>query len=233
MYPSTYSAGPYGNLVGYGTLNLTDWSVLSPPSVQTFTEPLDIAEVLNFLRLDQDDAEASMIQADITAARVYAEGLQGRDLVRKQWDLALDYWPCSWSAAVRDGAIELRPHLVSVDLVRRRDSSGTDTPLAENTEYIVDTSKQPGLIRPPYNAWWPSFTPWPSSAVLVRFTSGLAPDAQFWSGPGQAVKTGMRRLISDWYNNRVPRVLQRGETLALPDPITAMLSFGGLKRAVR
>jgi uncharacterized phiE125 gp8 family phage protein len=231
MYPSTYG-GPYGNLVTYGTLNLTDWSVLSPPSVQTFEEPLDLADVLTYLKLDAGDLDSEMVQADITAARSIAETLQGRDLVRKQWDLTRDYWPCG-VGGVHRGAVELRPHLVAVDLVRRRDSNGAYTDLVENTEYVVDASKQPGLIVPPYNAWWPSYTPWPSSSLLIRFTCGLSLDSQFWSGPGQAVRAGMRRLISDWHSNRLPRVLQRGETLALPDPITSMLSFGSLKRVVR
>ena len=34
--------------------------------------------------------------------------------------------------------------------------------------------KSPGLVAPPYNSMWKVFTPWPSSAILIRYTSGFA-----------------------------------------------------------
>ena len=67
--------------------------------------------------------------------------MQGRTLSRKQWDLSLDYWPSY--------RIELREPLASVDLVRYRDSDGNYSMMTENTDYVVDTARQPGAIRAP------------------------------------------------------------------------------------
>lgn len=201
------------------TLKLT---ASSPP--QSFTEPLTLAEVKKFLNLpDQrspiDTAEDAELTAMIASAREVAELHQHRDLVVKQWDLTLDYFPCD--------QIALRPSLVSVDLVQYTDSTGTVTALTPTTEYISDTSKDPGLVMPPYGESWPSFTPWPSSAVLIRFTAGLSNTDPFWSDAGQRVLIGMRMLISAWFNGRLP--YEPGlNMLEYPWTITQCLSAGSV-----
>lgn len=203
------------------SLNLT---VTSP--VQTFAEPMTLAEAQAFLSvpvLSPVDSESdSLIEALISAARVQAEMLQGRDLVPKQWDLTLDEF-CG-------ECIALRPHLASVDLVRYRNSSGDYTTLTENTDFVVDTSKQPGIITPPYGSVWPVFTPWPSSAVLIRFTCGLQSTDAWWAEHGPTVKMGMRYLISHWYTGRLPFELGASAAQEYPYTVTHMLSSGAVVR---
>jgi len=191
-----------------GSLNLT---LTSPP--QSFTEPLTVAEVEQFLRLPdlspKDDDRDDLLEALITAAREVAEIEQRRDLVEKQWDLSLDWWRYP---------IPLRAPLVSVDLVQYTDSAGTETTLTENTDYVVDTAKHPGIICPPYGGIWPSFTPWPSSPILIRFTSGLSATDIFWSDAGQRVLLGMKMLIAHWYN--------QGDLMAPPGSMGGEIPWG-------
>ena len=200
---------------GYSSLSLT---VTSP--AQDFTEPITLAEMKEYLNLPArspaDDAEDDLINAMISGAREVAEILQGIDLLRKQYDLVSDYF---WTYR-----IPLRGPLVSVDLFRYRDSDGAYTTLTENTDYIVDTSKHPGIIAPPYNSTWPTFTPWPSSAVLVRFTSGLSATDAFWNDAGKRIIMGMKLLVSMWYNNRLP--YDTGRAAEYPFAVTSLLSFG-------
>jgi uncharacterized phiE125 gp8 family phage protein len=213
---------PYGAIASYGTLNLT---ASSPP--QSFVEPLTLADMKSFLNLPPrspvDNSEDAQINAFISGARNQAEIMQGRDLVVKQWDLSLDYF--------FKYQIELRPSLQSVDLVTYRDRLGNVYPLIQNVDYIVDASKQPGLITPKYNVIWPSFVAWPTSAVLVRFTAGLTSTDPFWSDIGQLVKNGMRLLISAWFNNRLPFELGSGVVDEYPYTVTNCLRAGGLSRA--
>jgi len=173
--------------VEHGTLTL---AVTSP--VQSFIEPITLAEAKAFLRLpdyDPVDVEADAMVSDlITAAREQAEMYQGRDLVAKQWDLTLDYFP--------GGEILLRDPLISVDLVKYKDSDGTETTLVANTEYIVDTAR--ALVMPPYGESWPTFTPWPSSAVTIRFTTSAG-------AVSQSILTGMKLLIMGWHSGQVPK----------------------------
>lgn len=200
------------------TLKLT---VASP--AQTFSEPLVVSEVEHFLglvSLSPDDTERTMLlEGLIVSAREMAESFQNRDLIEKQYDLRMSYFPC-WH-------VRLRAPLTSVDLVTYKDSDGTTTTLAENTDYIVDTERDTGVILPPYGNTWPSFTPWPSSAVLVRFTSGYASDDLFWSDAGQRILVGMKLLISDWYQERLPLDLDKD---GVPRRIRALLSHGANER---
>lgn len=208
--------------MSYGSLNLT---VTSP--IQSLTEVLSSATVKAYLNLPErwppDPAEDAQIAALITAAREQAEILQNRDLVRKQWDLSLDGFPAT-------DYIELRDPLVTVDLFRYRDSDGTYTTLTEGVEYIVDTAKHPGRAVLAYNESWPSFTAWPSSAVLVRFTSGFSLTDPFWSDAGARVKEGMKKLISDWFSNRLPFEIGASAIQEYPYAVTACLSYGAVPR---
>lgn len=212
---------PFYGIVPYGSLSLT---ASSPP--QSFTEPLSLGEVKSYLNLPErqprDLAEDSLLNAFISAAREVAETEQkGRQLVRKQFDLTLDYFPCN--------AIELLDPLVSVDLFRYRDSNGDYTTLVENTDYIVDTASHPGIVTPAYNESWPDFTAWPKGAVLIRFTAGLTSTDAFWADAGQRVKVGMYMLISSWFSNRLPfdavRYIQE-----YPFAVTHLLGSGALVR---
>lgn len=198
-------------------------TVTSPP--QTFREPLTVAEVEHFLHLPalspEDADRTALLESLIIAAREVAENYQGRDLVEKQWDLTLSGFPA---------VVELRPHLQTVDLVQYTDSGGTAHTLTETTDYIVDTAKQPGVIMPPYGESWPSFTAWPTSPVLVRFTSGLSSADIFWSDAGQRVLIGMKKLIELWFNES--EILPPGSSGAsIPFGIQMLLSTGGVPRA--
>lgn len=209
--------------VTYGTLTLLDSSPTGG-----FTEPLTVSEVRKYLGLPErspDDAdETALLEGLIAGARAQAEQLQGRDLVRKHYELRHDaFWLTE---------IPLRAPLVAVTSVAYKDSDGTTTTLTENTDYIVDTSKQPGFICPVYGGSWPTFTAWPTSAVTIRFTSGYLDTDKFWIDAGRQIKTGMKLLISEWYNNRLPFEIGASAVQEYPYAVTALLSAGALLRAI-
>lgn len=199
-------------------------TLTSSGTAQVFTEPLSVPEVEHVLRLPalspEDEDRTALLESLIIAAREVAEGYQGRDLVEKQWDLTLPYFY---------SVIELRTPLVSVDLVQYTDSDGNVTALTENTDFLVDTAKEPGVIMPVYGGSWPSFTAWPTSPVLVRFTSGLGTTDIFWSDAGQRVLIGMKKLIELWYNEAP--VITTGATAAqIPFGIAILLGTGAVPR---
>lgn len=209
-------------MANYGSLNL---AVTSP--VQSLAEPLTLAQAKKHLNLPDrspaDTEEDDMLADLISAARESAEIAQGRDLVTKQWELSLDHFECY--------QIELRDPLVSVDLVRYRDSTGNYTSMVDGTDYIVDTAKHPGVVMPPYGVSWPSFTPWPSSAVTILFTSGIDDQSPFWIDAGKRIKQGMLLLISEWFNNRLPLSYDMSVGgVGVVDRINALLSVGSLSR---
>jgi uncharacterized phiE125 gp8 family phage protein len=211
----------YGAIDSYGSLNLTQTS-----PEQSFVEPVTLAEMLSYLRIppiEDDDGEANDISGMITAAREQGEILQGRDLVRKQWDLTHDYWP--------GYRIPLRAPLVSVNKVQLTDSDNVAHQLANGTDYLVDLTKQPGTISPPYNGTWPTYTPMPSSALLIQFTSGFSTTDAFWRDAGARIKIGMKLLVSAWYNNRIPFEIGSQQAPEYPYTVTSCLSYGSILRA--
>jgi uncharacterized phiE125 gp8 family phage protein len=206
---SEYGSMYYGGTDPWGTLALTETS-----PQQSFTEPLTISEVASYLRLPDrtfvDLNDDALILDLIKGARVEAELRQRRELVRKQWDLTLDYWPGCY--------VELLKPLVSVDLIQYRDSAGVTTTLTAGTDYIVNTAKS--FVLPVDS--WPTFSVWPSGGVLIRFTAGYAHDSAYWQNDGAAIKAGMRELISKWYIERL-----RGDANGtIPPMIDRALSFG-------
>ncbi len=191
---------------------------------QTFAEVLEVGEVEHFLGLGSstDPKRTALLELFIAGAREQAEILQRRDLIVKRYDLTRDDFPAY--------EIELREPLVSVELVQVKDAAGVTHVLVENTDYIVDTAKRPGVIMPPYGCSWPMYTPWPSSAVLVRFTSGLSAEDAFWADAGARVKIGMEHLISEWFNNRLPFELGSSAVQEYPFTVTSLLSAGAVPR---
>lgn len=206
----------------YGTLSLT---VSSP--AQSFCEPLTLAQVKTALRLPAmrspaDDEEDEMLERYIISAREQAELLRNEDVIEKQYDLKLDYFPCE---------IELRKPLQSVESIKYKNSDGVTTTLTEGTDYIVDTAR--GLVMPAYGTSWPSFTPWPSSAVVVTFTAGPSATDIFWSHTGQRVLTGMLKLIESWFDGDLPFQVVPGaqQAVEMPFTVTMLLSAGAQPRA--
>jgi hypothetical protein len=169
-------------------------TVTSPP--QSFTEPIQEGDVRDYLEIPPaDNTRSALASRLIVAARKAAEIRQGRDLVAKQWD---------YTTNCLQGQIRLRDGASSVELIHYRDSDGAYHTLTENTDFIFDADQ--GIVMPVYGGSWPSFTPWPSSPVLIRYT--VTPSAV-----DEDVIQGMHYLITQWYNNRIPAEIA-GSTVA-------------------
>lgn len=197
----------------YGTLTLT---VSSP--AQIFDEPLTLVRTKEYLRVNQT-AEDDLIEAMIVAARSVAEIERGEDIVVKQWDYALD--------AFLAPEIHLRHPLQSVDLVKYTDADGVEVTLTETTDYVVDLAR--AVLMPVPGGSWPSFDPWPSSAVLIRYTSGYPATDAFWADAGKMAVQGMLMLITLWYDERMPMSTSTSNIQELPYTVTALFGYGSRK----
>jgi hypothetical protein len=161
-----------------------------------------------------DTSQDAVITAMISAAREEAERRQEKYLVACQFDLRTDLFH-DWKISIGNG-------VASIDLFQYTDSLGSVHVMSANADYIVDLFKRPGIIMPPYDGAWPSFTPWPSSAILVRFTTDGVVSA--------SVKEGIKRLVSGWYINRLPYEPKATELRELPNDVSVLLSCGSLRR---
>lgn len=164
------------------------------PPVQ---EPLAPEEVQLYRREDSA-TELPLLTGLIRAAREMVEEHTRTALVTQTWELRVDRFPC--------GSIRLpRPPVQSVESVKYIDSAGAEVTLAP-TEYVLDSSDFPGVVRLAYGRSWPTTRDEPA-AVRIRFVAGypvggtnLDPDPA--ANVPQAIKAAMQLMIGTLYEHR-------------------------------
>lgn len=97
------------------------------------------------------------------AARATAESITRRALCDQAWDLKLDTFP-GWEIQIP------KPPLQSIAFIKYIDNDGVEQTL-DPSEYLVDTSSEPGRVTPVFGGTWP--TPrQQSNSVTIRFVAG-------------------------------------------------------------
>jgi uncharacterized phiE125 gp8 family phage protein len=123
----------------------------------------------------------------IKVAREYCENFTWRALAPQTLELILDDFPSS-------EILLPRPPLTSVTSIIYKSAANVETTMSAS-QYIVDADRTPGRIVPPYASTFPSFTPYPTSAVRVRYVAG------YTTAPA-SIKQAMLLLIGHLYENR-------------------------------
>jgi uncharacterized phiE125 gp8 family phage protein len=155
-------------------------------------EPLSVADVSEYLRLDDSPTDTLLISALITAARQHLENYLNRFIAEQTVELALTGWK---------DKIELSAPLQSVTSIKYLDENGAEQTLGSN-QYIVDTYSEPAAIYPAYNVTFPNLYDQENNVKIryvVGFTSGGSPDSNPLPDP---LKFAMMLIIGDLYANR-------------------------------
>ena len=156
--------------------------------------PMTIDELMIHLRIDDDSGYEDDLLYDVMYAAIKkVESITSRKLLTQTWDYYLNDFPRSRSIKIPFG------NLASVTHVKYTDSDGTQTTMTVTTEYIVETNgEEIGKIVLPYGVSWPSFTPYPSNAIVIRFICGWTTAALV---PPE-IKTAIKMICADLYTNR-------------------------------
>lgn len=174
-------------------------------------EPLATAEAKAQLRVTLSDEDA-LIAAEIAAARQIVENETQRFLISQSWKLTLDYFP-PWE-------IQLVPGLQSVDAITYVDTAGDTQTLAAD-QYLVDATREPGLVTPAWGNYWPA-TRFQMAAVQITFTAGYGDAADVPEGIKDII-----RLIVGWkFQNRNGGELPWETIRALCAPYLCPYDFG-------
>ena len=155
-------------------------------------EPLSVADVSEYLRLDDSPTDTLLISALITAARQHLENHLNRYIAEQTVELALTGWK---------DKIDLSAPLQSVTSVKYLDENGVEQTLASN-QYVVDTYSEPAAIYPAYGVTFPNLYDQENNVKIryvVGFTSGGSPDTNPLPEP---LKFAMMLIIGDLYANR-------------------------------
>lgn len=184
--------------------------LISPPQV----EPVSLAEVKQYLRLDLSDASQDDVLAGlIVAARSWAETYTARRFITQTWQLGMDFFPgyidlklsgskvsspfVSGSNAVLVGiryAIVLPfPPIQSIVSFTYLNANGTTTVMDPATDYVTDMASNPARLTPIFGQMWPVARV-VVNAVQVQFSCGYAQPVQVSLGAGQKNITGAEFL---------------------------------------
>lgn len=132
--------------------------IVTPPAY----EPITVAQAKLHARVDSS-AEDTLFITLISAAREYAENLTRRAYVQRTLEHTLPAFAY---------CIELpQPPLQSVAYIQYVDLAGV-TQTVDADDYQIDTYREPGLIKPAYNASWPSVVRADFNAVRIRYVAG-------------------------------------------------------------
>ena len=183
-------------------------------------EPISVADVAEYLRVDDLAADQDLLENLITAARQYLEQHLNRPLATQTLEEALTGWV---------NPIVLDSSLQSVTSIKYLDVNGAEQTLASN-QYLVDTYAEPAQITPAYNVTYPELYDVPNN-VKVRYvagyTSGGSPDTNPLPKP---IRFAMMLVIGDLYANREAAVT--GTTYTVNPTVQNLLQFYRLNMGV-
>ena len=179
-------------------------------------EPISVAEAKEHANVGIT-ADDSLIGDYITAARVYCEGIAGRQFVTATWKLVLDRFP--------PGQIVVpRPPLSSVTSITYTDENG-NAQTWSSALYQKDTNSEPGRIAPIETETFPNTQSGTYGTVVVTFVAGYGAAAAV----APRYRLAIRMLVAQWYNFREPIVT--GTTVAnVPASVKALLMQGRIWR---
>lgn len=165
-------------------------------------EPVSIAEMRTFLRMESTDstAEDILIGAYITVARQVAENITKRSLVIANRSLIIDNFPNSTAV------IELpRPPLstisTNISIVYVKDTTAGDTTTVGSTLFTVDPDSEPGRVYPSYGNEWPDDSVREQrNAVRINYITGYTTT----NPVPEIIKQFIKIKVSGMYEYREP-----------------------------
>lgn len=182
--------------------------IYAPPVL----EPVTTKEAKAHLRVDGSD-EDTLIDGIVSAAREHLEDVALRAFLTQTYDLRLEEWPC-------DGVIKLpRPPLQSVTSIVYTLEDGSTATLSSSA-YVVDSDSEPGRILLKSGYSWPSDTLQVGASIRVRYVAGWTAAA---SVP-KAIRQALLLLAGHWYENREAMIDTRGNLVALPFAVDALIT---------
>lgn len=162
-------------------------------TVAPAAEPVTLAELLDHLRIgdDEDDAELTILNQ---TARENVEHQQKRQLITATYEYTLDRFPPG------DTIVMPVPPLISVASISYEDLAG-DTQTFAAAKYQVETTGERGSITLEPDESWPDTESQRRNAVTITFDAGYGT-----SGSDVPINTrlAIMMLVAHWFENREP-----------------------------
>lgn len=165
------------------------YQLVTAPTV----EPLTLAEVKRFLKVDFDEEDAD-IKGMITAAREFCETmLDDRALITQTWDWVMSEFPDGDSFKVPKAPLQ------SITSITYYDTANASQTFSSSNYTTLLDARQGGRVHLVYGQSWPAVYSRPN-AVTIRFVAGYGAA----SAVPYSVKQAMRMLCHHWHYTRDP-----------------------------
>ncbi len=165
---------------------LGNWKVSTDPSI----EPITLAELKEFARIDGDD-EDTLLESLITSARTLVENYLNRALIEQVITLRLDEWPGE--------IIELpRPPLLSIVAVETLDEDDVAT-VYDSDNYYISTVSEPGLLLIKNGVVFPQNTNRYYGGFQIRYKAGYGDET---TDVPEVIRNCIKQWATALYENR-------------------------------
>jgi uncharacterized phiE125 gp8 family phage protein len=172
-------------------------------------EPLRLEEVKSWLRQEQDDQDFDL-ELLIASCRQYGENLTSRAWMTQTLELTLPGFPACIDICLP------RPPLQWIESIKYVDLSGV-LQTVDPAVYQVDSYREPGLVKPAYQQYWPSVRTSDYNPVRVRYVAGYAPPVS--SPTDYSRPDNVPAAIRQWLKMKVATLFENREGLVIKDQV--------------
>jgi uncharacterized phiE125 gp8 family phage protein len=165
-------------------------------------EPVTVAELREFLRVDSTTREARVLELFIKGARAFFERSTGLILITQTLRATYDRVPRRSGATVRELELPVAP-VQSVASVGYLDSAGVAQVFSSGSYTVAAAATRParpGRVVLTPSADWPSAGDY-AGAFYVNFVAGYGTAA---SDVPADIRTAVLMLAAYWYEQRLP-----------------------------
>lgn len=183
-------------------------------TTQPTVEPVTLAEAKAHCRVDTTNDDDYIVSL-ITAARQWVEVYLDRSLVNTQWTMRLDSFP--YEIELPRPPVATAGTATAVTLTYTLGDESTATLSA--SEYRVDRSSTPGVVRQLRSGTWPANLD-DYNAVTVTWWGGYGSNA---TDVPAAIRHAILMLVAHWYETRQATVATGAVPQDVPFGVRSLL----------
>jgi uncharacterized phiE125 gp8 family phage protein len=181
-------------------------------AAQPVVEPVSLADAKTHLRVDTE-SDDDHILALITAAREWCENYTQRTFIHTQWTMTFDTFP--WEIELPRPPVAVASGNTATTITYAMETGGTAT--LATSEYRVDRTSEPGVIRTVYAGTWPSHL-LDRNSISVTWWGGYGEDG---TKVPKVVRSAILMLVAYWYERRL--AADQVAATAVPFGVSSML----------
>ncbi len=181
-------------------------------AAQPVVEPVSLSDAKTHLRVDTE-SDDDQILALISAAREWCENYTQRTFVHTQWTMTFDTFP--WEIELPRPPVAVASGNTATTITYAMEGGGTAT--LATSEYRVDRTSEPGVIRTVYAGTWPSHL-LDRNSISVTWWGGYGEDG---TKVPKVVRAAILMLVAYWYERRL--AADQVAATAVPFGVSSML----------